>query len=89
MLLRVQAKKSPILIKTFIHGHPVPKYIWYRNGKAIDTKSKKYTISPSGSLGIGKGQEAIPGTYILKIEQEGNLYDPDITVQVQSDEGRR
>lgn len=85
--MKVHAWQHPILIKTFIRGHPLPKYIWYRNGKAIDTNSKKYTISPSGSLGIGKGKAAIPGTYNLKIEQGGNVYDPDITVEVQSDEG--
>lgn len=79
-----------MLLKTDIRGYPLPKFIWYKNGRAIDPASREYSIAPSGSLGIANvlGHNSLDGTstYTLKVEQKGRLYDPNINVEVQSDE---
>lgn len=88
--ISIPIKRIPLLLKTDIRGYPLPKFIWYKNGRAIDPASKEYSIAPSGSLGIANviGHNSLDGTatYTLKVEQGGRLYDPNINVEVQSDE---
>lgn len=74
------------MIRTDIRGYPLPKFIWYRNGNIINSTWKEYTVAPSGSLGIAN-QRLTKESVVFKliVEQDGRLYDPNITVTIPSD----
>lgn len=72
--------KSGLILQN-VQCYPIPKFVWYRRGRPIDlSSSDRYSVSPSGSLGIRRVRSIDMGLYTLKIHQGGKVLDTGVRV---------
>ncbi|EDO48965.1 predicted protein [Nematostella vectensis] len=75
---------SVMLVQAAVTGHPSPQFVWYKGDIPISrTRSpNRYAVSPSGSLIIKDVKTSDAGTYTMRVNQDGRMYDSGIQVQI-------
>lgn len=56
------------LIETTITGYPRPQYTWTKDSQPLDMSTGRFTVSPSGSLGVSKVKDSDEGLYTLHVK---------------------
>lgn len=57
------------LIMTSVTGYPRPMYTWTKDGEPLDMSTGRFTVSPTGSLGVIKVKDSDEGRYTLLVKQ--------------------
>ncbi|XP_032218332.1 uncharacterized protein LOC116601533 isoform X2 [Nematostella vectensis] len=72
------------LVPLAIRSYPLSKFVWYKRGRPLDMDSGRFSVSPSGSLGIRRVRSVDVGIYTLKAQggDEGVVQDTGISVAV-------
>lgn len=63
-----------------IQCYPPGRFIWYKRGKPLDLLSDRYSVSPSGSLGIRRIRSTDMGVYTLKLQMGDEMKDTGVQV---------
>ncbi|KAK3750401.1 hypothetical protein QZH41_005560 [Actinostola sp. cb2023] len=63
-----------------IQCYPLPRFMWYKRGRPLDLSSDRYSVSPSGSLGIRRIRSSDMGVYTLKIQMGEQMRDTGVKV---------
>lgn len=58
------------MIEVSVKGYPTPLYTWKKDGLKIDLTTKRFSISPSGSLSIKDVTMLDEGTYELTMRSD-------------------
>lgn len=71
---------KPGLFLQNIQCYPPPRFIWYKRGKPLDLSSDRYSVSPSGSLGIRRIRSTDMGVYTLKLQMGSAMKETGVKV---------